>query len=124
MLLNGQANYGAVLASTEGSGYLVPLNASGMVSGSTVEIDGNAIGSSAYGNSASNSVSLSSAGAGPSTGIANFQTNYGGVTALMSGTGAMTGTGALDGSALRITGNSLAATAVGNQATSVIASPR
>ena len=124
VLLNGQANYGAVLASAEGSSYLVPLNGSGTVSGSTVEIGGNAIGASAYGNSASNTVALSSAGAGPGTGIANFQTNYGGVTALVSDTGAMTGTGSIGESALRVTGNSLAATAVGNQATSVIASPR
>lgn len=52
VLLNGQANYGAVTASAADSSYLVPLNASAAVSGSTVTIGGNAIGASAYGNMA------------------------------------------------------------------------
>lgn len=124
VLLNGQANYGAVTASAADSSYLVPLNATGMASGSTITIGGNAFAASAYGNSANNSVALPAAGAVPGVGITSFQTNYGGVTALVAGTGYQTGTGPLTGSALTITGNSLAATAVGNQATSAIASPR
>jgi hypothetical protein len=124
VLLNGQANYGAVTASTEGSSYRVPLNASAALPGSAITIGGNTIQASAYGNSATNTVALSGAGTAPGTGIANFQTNYGGVNALVSGAPFQISTGALNGSTLSMTGNSLAATAVGNQATSVIASPR
>ncbi|MBX3563593.1 MAG: hypothetical protein KF730_03345 [Sphingomonas sp.] len=124
VLLNGQANYGAVTASADGSSYRVPLNASAAVTGSSITLGGNAIQASAYGNSANNSVALTSAEAAPGVGIANVQTNYGGVTALLSAAPYQITTGAVSGSTLSMTGNSLAATAVGNQATSVIASPR
>jgi hypothetical protein len=128
LLLNGQANYGTIVASAANSADLVPLNAGSPVTGSSVTINGNAVAASAYGNSATNRVSLSLIGAGPagapSAAIANFQTNMAPVTALVSGSAYPVTAGPLTASTLAITGNSLAATAVGNQASSAIAGPR
>jgi hypothetical protein len=123
-LLNSQANYGAVTATASNSGYGVPLNASGGVNASTVGVTGNSVSAAAYGNVASNAVSVSALGRLSTAVVANVQANY----SLVSGqvTGATYGitSGQLSGSALRVTGNQLAATATGNQATNIIAAQR
>ena len=123
-LLNSQANYGAVAATASNSGYAVPLNASGTVDASSVRVTGNSVSAAAYGNVASNTVSVSSFGALPTASLANVQANYGPVTAQAIGAGYRIASGPLSASVLGITGNSLAAMAVGNQASSAIASPR
>jgi len=123
-LLNGQTNYGAVLATATGRGYL-PLNApSGGAESAMLTANGNSIAASAYGNAATNRMTVSALGQTPGAAIGNFQTNAANVTALVAGSGVHADFGPLQTSTLSITGNSLAATAVGNQATSLIATPR
>ncbi|MES2443938.1 MAG: hypothetical protein V4574_14005 [Pseudomonadota bacterium] len=122
-LLNTQSNYGAVGATANGTSYGVPLNGPGAVERSSIGIAGNSLMASAYGNVASNRVNISGPGQAP-TAIANAQANYGNVTAMVTGAGYAGTSGPMSGSAFSITGNSLSATAVGNQATSAIASPR
>jgi hypothetical protein len=65
---------------------------------------------------------MSTFGAGvPSSAINNVQTNSGAVLASASGVAfSMTPTGAANGSALRNSGNSVSAQAVGNSAVSTI----
>lgn len=58
VLLNGQTNYGGATASVSAATDLLPLNAPGAISASRMLILGNTAAASAYGNSASNSLSL------------------------------------------------------------------
>jgi len=123
-LLNSQASYGAVSATASNSSYGIPLNGAGVVSGSTLGVTGNSISAAAFGNIASNAVSLSALGQFPSAAVANVQTNYGPVTAQVTGATFRITSGQLSAAALSITGNQLAATATGNQATNLIAAQR
>ncbi|MDB5575399.1 MAG: hypothetical protein JWR80_575 [Bradyrhizobium sp.] len=123
-LLNIQASYGAVTATASNTSYGVPLNATGVVNASTVGVTGNSVSAAAYGNVASNAVTVSSLGRLPTAAIANAQVNYGPVTAQVTGASYRVTSGPLSASALSITGNQLAATAVGNQASSTIATTR
>ncbi|MDB5583750.1 MAG: hypothetical protein JWR80_8926 [Bradyrhizobium sp.] len=123
-LLNSQANYGSVTAIASNSGYGVPLNATGSVNASSLGVTANSVLAAAYGNVASNAVTISSLGRLPTASVANVQVNYGPVTALVTSANYRIISGPLTASALSITGNQLAATAVGNQASSTIAATR
>jgi len=123
-LLNSQASYGAVTATASNSGYAVPLNATGVVNTSTLGVTGNSVSAAAYGNVASNAVTVSSLGHLPTASIANAQVNDGAVTAQATGANYRITSGPLSASALLVTGNQLAATAVGNQSSSAIVATR
>ncbi|MDB5575235.1 MAG: hypothetical protein JWR80_411 [Bradyrhizobium sp.] len=123
-LLNSQASYGAVTATASNTSYGVPLNATGLVNASTLGVTGNSVSAAAYGNVANNALAVSSLGRLPTAAVANFQVNYGPVTAQVTGASYRVTSGPLSASALSITGNQLAATAVGNQASSTIATTR
>ena len=123
-LLNGQANYGAVRATATTAGYGVPLNATGNIDASSVSVAGNSVSANAYGNVASNAVTFTSLGRLPSAAVTNIQANAGPVSAQVTGGSYRIGAGSLSASTLAITGNQLAATAVGNQASSTIAATR
>lgn len=122
-LRNDQRNAGTVTAAITGDGS--PLNAAvGDIRGSSVSLAGNAVDASGYGNSASNLVTLTGAGSIPAETLTNSQGNAGAVTARATSPGYTGSAGLVADSRLAVTGNSLAATAVGNQASSAIASPR
>ena len=91
---------------------------------STLGVTGNSISAAAYGNIANNAVSLAALGRLPTAAVANVQTNYGPVTAQVTGASYRITSGPLSAAALSITGNQLAATATGNQATNLIAAQR
>lgn len=125
VLLNGQTNDGAVTARSVNASYAAPLNGSAArVAGSSLGVTGNSVSAGAYGNAASNLITLASLDHLPTAAVANVQTNYGPVTAQVVGATYRILSGPLSVSALSISGNQLAATATGNQATNAIASPR
>jgi hypothetical protein len=123
-LLNGQSSYGAVTASAGGTGYGVPLNFASTISSSSVDIANNNVSASAYGNAASNQLNLAATGRLPTAAVVNVQANEGAVTAQVTGATYRVVSGPMTAGSLSIAGNLLTASAVGNQATSVIAAPR
>jgi hypothetical protein len=125
VLLNSQANYGRVAASASGISS-VPLNFASPagVQSSAIAAGSNTLAASAYGNVASNVVTMTGAGTPAAIGLTNAQVNYGGVTATVAGGGYRADLGALSTSTLSISGNQISAMAVGNQASSAIAAPR
>ncbi|MFA6114186.1 MAG: hypothetical protein WC729_09335 [Sphingomonas sp.] len=125
LLLNGQSNYGAVTASAGATSYGVPLNlAAAPFSASSVALTGNNVSANAYGNAASNQVTIGSIGQLPTAALVNVQANYGPVTALVTGANYRVAAGPVTGSALSITGNQLAAIATGNQAINTVLTAR
>ncbi|MDH7972506.1 hypothetical protein QH494_09950 [Sphingomonas sp. AR_OL41] len=124
-LLNGQSNYGAVTASAVTTGYGVPLNlASTPFSLSSVGVANNTVSANAYGNAASNQLTVSSTGRLPTAAVVNVQANYGPVTAQVIGANYRVVSGPMTAGSMSIAGNLLTASAVGNQATNAIATPR
>ena len=124
-LLNGQSNYGAVNASAGTTGYGVPLNlASTPFSSSSAEVASNNVSASAYGNAARNQLTVSSAGRLPTAAVVNIQASYGAVSAMVTGADYHVVAGPMTTGSVSVTGNLLAASAVGNQATNVIAGVR
>ncbi|HSI18317.1 MAG TPA: hypothetical protein VK980_11140 [Sphingomonas sp.] len=123
-VLNSQANYSPVKANASNIGYGMALNGSGGADAATLSIANNSVSAAAYGNVASNMATVSSLGRGATMAITNVQTNSGPVTAQATGANLNIISGSLNASTLRITGSSLAATAVGNQASSTIAADR
>jgi hypothetical protein len=128
-VLNVQANEGSVSASSTDATYFVALNNAGgtAIGNGTVGVIGNTVSAAAYGNTASNSLALNSISTGmPTAVLANSQTNSGPVTASVTTVsyGVNSGFGAIAGSALSVTGNSVTATAVGNNAVSTIGTVR
>jgi len=123
-LTNSQANYGRVTAAVSNIAYGVPLNATGNVNASTVGVTGNSVSAAAYGNLASNAVTVTALGHLPNVAVANMQTNYGPVTAQVTGASYHITSGPLSATELSVTGNQLAAAATGNQATNGIAAQR
>lgn len=117
-LLNAQANYGPVLATADGSGLGIPLN--GVVVGSNVSVGGSTVNASASGNSSANGLIQTPAATAPSASLANLQTNYGNVTAAVTGSAWRASTGALTSTALLISGSQISATAVGNQTVNAV----
>jgi hypothetical protein len=123
-VLNIQGNSGAVSATATAS-YTVALNptsaASGIVGG-TVGVNGNTTSADASGNSTTNRLTLAALNTGtPSSAIGGRQQNSGSITAIASGVQYGIGiTGASQGSMLRVAGNQVSASAVGNSAISSI----
>jgi hypothetical protein len=123
LLVNGQSNYGAITARAT-SDFGIPLNASGSASNSTLSTTGNSVVASAYGNAASNKLTVGGLGALPSAMLVNVQSNNALVSASAVSSAAGLRTGLLASSTMAITGNQLAATAVGNIATNGISTAR
>lgn len=124
-LLNGQSNYGAVAASAGTTSYGVPLNlAAAPFSSSSVDVANNSISANAYGNAASNQLTVSSGGRLPTAAVVNVQANEGAITAQVTGANYRVVAGPMTAGSLSIAGNVLAASAVGNQATNAIAGLR
>ena len=123
-VLNRQVNGGNVLATASGGGIGLPFTGTPSLSAGSIAIEGNSVAAGAYGNVASNAINPPAIGQLPGAAIANFQPNSGQVNAFVNQASLGAGFGTLSGSTLSISGNSLAATAVGNQASSVIVGPR
>lgn len=125
VVLNDQYNGGAVNALAQNAVYSVAFNdgASGTAaSGSAFSNSNNAVNALAYGNTAVNSLNMSTFGAGlPSSAVSSVQANNGVVTATATGVQfSMAATGSTTGSVMRSTGNSVTAQAVGNSSVSTI----
>lgn len=123
VVLNAQTNTGAVDAQSLSATYKLELNGGGAgMSGSSGTLGGNATNAVAYGNSAVNSLTMATFGAGvPSSGISSMQSNSGAVTAAATSVAFnMSQSGTASGSILRNTGNTVTAQAVGNSSVSSI----
>jgi len=120
-LYSSQNNSGAVAATAFGAGYM-SLSGPGGALNAEVAASGNDLSASAYGNSVTNRLAIN--GPAGSAVLANFQQTGGAVTAQISGAGFSTAFGPAVGSRFSLSGNQLSATAVGNQASSAIATPR
>jgi len=134
-VLNAQSNAGDVSASSTNVAYQVALNAGApagaAVVGSTVGVTGNSVAASAYGNSATNALTLTALNTGtpgagaPTAAVGNYQVNSGAIVATATSVSYGVGvTGGVGGSSLRTAGNQVTATAVGNSATSSILAAR
>lgn len=124
-LLNVQVNAGPVAANASGSNYGSPLNGVGMpASGSELGVTGNSVSAAAYGNAASNLITVMSRGDAPGAALVNSQVNTASVAAQVTGATYRIRTGSVTGSALSLTDNQISATAVGNLATNGIAGSR
>lgn len=129
VVLNDQSNGGAVNALAQSAVYSVAFTdyttgatTGTAASGSAFSNSNNAVNALAYGNSAVNTLNMSTFGAGlPSSAVSSLQSNAGVVTATATGVQfAMTATGSATGSVMRSTGNSVTAQAVGNSSVSTI----
>lgn len=125
-LLNDQENTGAVTANATG-GTSVALNATsaGTVAGvlnATVSNSNNSTTAFAVGNSAANTVMLSSLVTGmPNVALGNQQTNTGAVSAVATTVTYSVGSfGTVAGSSVQNSGNAASATAIGNSSVSII----
>jgi hypothetical protein len=123
-VLNTQNNTAAVAASSTAT-YQVALNAGGATNG-TINVTGNVAAAQVYGNSASNSITLSALnGSTPTAALSNYQTNNGAVTATVSNAYYGSGiTGGTTGTAVRVGGNQIVASATGNSVVSSIVASR
>lgn len=117
VLTNRQVNDGGVTAKTV-TGAAVSLNC-GCATDSRIGVTGNTGTASAYGNAALNSATAEGTGQ-PFVLVSNVQDNRGPVSASVTGQFGTTMTGGVNASAVAITGNSLAATAIGNQAVNTL----
>lgn len=123
VLLNGQSNDGAVTALSLNSSHGAVLTGYG-AQASRASVTGNSVAADAYGNAVGNRIVLASLDRLPTAAVVNVQSNYGPVTAQVVGSTYNAISGPVTSSALGITGNQVTATAMGNQAANVIASPR
>lgn len=125
VVANRQQNTGDVTATARAT-YTVVLNsatAAPSVSSSSVSVASNVVAAVAYGNQASNQLTLTPLNSGLATGaVSNTQFNSGAIraeaTSVTFNIGASAGTS--NASAFRTTGNAITATAVGNSVTSAI----
>ncbi|OYU34932.1 MAG: hypothetical protein CFE35_13720 [Novosphingobium sp. PASSN1] len=130
-LANVQTNSGAIAASSTSSTYAMVLNAgpnptqgadTSVVLNSSASVSGNSTAALAYGNTAVNSLTMATFAQGvPSSAVSSYQTNSGSVsvTATTAGYNASF-SGTVANSAVRNTGNSVTAQAVGNSSISSI----
>ncbi|MEY4720860.1 MAG: hypothetical protein RIQ46_585, partial [Pseudomonadota bacterium] len=124
-LFNDQANSGSVQAVSSNTSYAVALNfgeGTAAMLNSTASMANNTVSALAYGNSAVNSLTMQTFGAGvPSSAAYNSQVNTGSISATATtvtfGLGA---TGPLTGGAARNAGNTVTAQAIGNSSISTI----
>lgn len=124
-LLNDQQNSGLVSAVANASNRIV-LNgqnaptAAGVLNG-TVSNSNNTVAAFAYGNSASNTVMLSSLNTGmANVAVGNQQLNTGNVTAGANVTFAISSNGLVGASSMQNSGNAASATAIGNSSVTII----
>ena len=123
VVLNAQTNTGGVAANADSVVYAVGLSgASGSALNSSASIGNNTTSAVAFGNAATNTLTMATWSAGiPSSAISSNQVNGGAVTATATGVGyTMTPTGPASGSAFRNSGNSISAQAIGNSSVSTI----
>jgi hypothetical protein len=124
VILNAQENTNTVGAVASNNSYTVALNAGGTGSAlnSQVSLANNTTNALAFGNSATNMLTMATYRNGiPSSAIATNQFNSGAVTATATTVAyTMTPTGFVSGSALRNSGNTTAAQAIGNSSVSTI----
>ena len=123
VLVNAQSNYGSVTASAAGT-MGVPLNAAGSVASSALAVTGNTMAANAYGNAATNQVTIGGLGAAPGAVLSNVQSNSGPVTASVAGAAFAVRGAQLSNGALAMSGNQLAASATGNIVNSMITAGR
>lgn len=122
---NEQNNRGSVSSSATAD-YTVALNSAGgapSVLSSTVTVANNTVAAFAYGNQASNQLTLTPLNSGLATGAINStQFNSGAITATATSVTFHIGSsaGTTNASAFRTTGNAVTATAVGNSVTSAL----
>ena len=128
-LYNQQANYGGVSAEATNVTYGFALNNVGDASStsalnSAASVANNTVNAFAFGNSASNTLTMAALNTGmPSAAVNSSQINQGAITASVSNvTFGAFGAGAGAGSAFNTSGNSVLAQAVGNSAVSVMGS--
>lgn len=117
VLSNRQVNDGGVTAKTD-TKVGVALNC-GCTTDSRIGVTDNTGTASAYGNAALNSATIEGAGQ-PLTQVSNVQVNRGPVTASVTGRFGASMTGGVNASMVTVSGNGLAATAIGNQAVNAI----
>lgn len=116
-LLNQQSNAGDVSAYSVNVRYSMALDDA---SGSSLGVTGNSSTAAAFGNSASNSVTLASLDRLPTAAIGNLQTNSGAVTAQVIGATYRAAPALLTASNVTVSGNIVSASATGNFATNAI----
>lgn len=119
LLSNVQMNAGGVSAYAASPTVSVSYGSVG-VSDSRLGVTGNSVSAAAYGNSASNMVTLASLGSLPASGISSVQTNSGAVTAQVISAAYTVTSPDISTSRISISGNSISASAVGNAATSKV----
>ena len=130
-LANVQTNSGAIAASSTSSTYTMVLNAgpnpvqgadTAAVLNSSASVSGNSTAALAYGNTAVNSLTMATFAQGvPSSAVSSYQTNSGSVSATATTAGYNASfAGTVANSAVRNTGNSVTAQAVGNSSISTI----
>lgn len=127
VVLNAQTNNGGVAANANSVVYAVGLagtgtGASGSALNSSASLGNNTTSAVAFGNAATNTLTMATWSAGiPSSAISSNQVNGGAVTATATGVGyTMTPTGPASGSMFRNSGNSISAQAIGNSSVSTI----
>lgn len=125
-ILNSQNNSGAVLATVADTYSVVAMNSVGSpaITGSSVSVTGNQVAAQAYGNSVVNQVTLNALNTGsPTSAVGSYQSNSGAVTAVVDtvffGAGTLV-SGGVTGSTLRVNGNQITASAIGNSSVSSI----
>lgn len=124
---NQQSNLGDVSASSVDVSYGVALNNLGAtgstaLQNSTASVSNNSVNAYAFGNAASNTLTMAALNTGmPSAAVNSFQSNTGAITATVTNVTFATGAfGAGTGSSSSTSGNSVVAQAVGNSAVSVM----
>ena len=127
VVLNAQSNSGDIAATASSVTYSIALNdgGAGLAYGpinSSVSMTGNAVTAVAFGNTATNALTMATFNAGiPSSINSNLQVNSGSVTATASGaTIGVYSAQDVQGSAIRNSGNSVSAQAIGNNSVSTI----
>ncbi|KPL66800.1 hypothetical protein SZ64_00990 [Erythrobacter sp. SG61-1L] len=126
-ILNVQSNSGAgVSATSTDASYLVAFNVDAdfnmMVDG-TVGVIGNSVQAAGYGNTASNLLTVNPLNTGmPTAAIGSSQANSASVVASVTTVtfGIQGGVGAVTGSSLAVSGNTVSATAIGNNVASAL----
>lgn len=126
-VLNNQTNSGAVSAAASNTVYAVALNGMPVVTGSaalnsTVAVSYNSVAAQAYGNQATNTISLATLNTGNApAAVGSLQFNSGVITASATSVSFMiNAAGAANASAMRTIGNSVTAQAIGNNVISSI----
>lgn len=123
---NTQFNGGSVSANSYDTTYQVALNNGVSANNSSINVSDNSVTALAYGNSATNSITLTALNTGtPTAAVSNYQVNTGSVTATVSSAYYGSGiTGGASGTAVRVSGNQVTASAVGNSVVSSIVASR